>query len=127
MKSFLPFSVFFLYPELFLELDNPIVMASLRYSAAEESEDTLNSFTLTQVVVCVVCVREEKTEEKGQTEKNKKNRNREKKRKKEERKKRFFEKNYQKEKTQGKKTKKKKKNSKKKVQTQVSKNLGKQP
>ena len=42
--SFLPFSVFFLYPELFLELDNPIVMASLRYSAAEESEDTLNSF-----------------------------------------------------------------------------------
>ena len=44
--SFLPFSVFFLYPELFLELDNPIVMASLRYSAAEESEDTLNSFTL---------------------------------------------------------------------------------
>ena len=43
--SFLPFSVFFLYPELFLELDNPIVMASLRYSAAEESEDTLNSFT----------------------------------------------------------------------------------
>ena len=43
--SFLPFSVFFLYPELFLELDNPIVMASLRYSAADESEDTLNSFT----------------------------------------------------------------------------------
>ena len=43
--SFLPFSVFFLYPELFLELDNPTVMASLRYSAAEESEDTLNSFT----------------------------------------------------------------------------------
>ena len=43
--SFLPFSVFFLYPELFLELDNPIVMASLRYSAAEESEDTLNSST----------------------------------------------------------------------------------
>ena len=32
-------------PELFLELDNPIVMASLRYSAAEESEDTLKSFT----------------------------------------------------------------------------------
>ena len=32
-------------PELFLELDNPIVMASLRYSVADESEDTLNSFT----------------------------------------------------------------------------------
>ena len=32
-------------PELFLELDNPIVMARLRYSAADESEDTLNSFT----------------------------------------------------------------------------------
>ena len=43
--SFLSFSVYFLYPELFLELDNPIVMASLRYSAADESEDTLNSFT----------------------------------------------------------------------------------
>ena len=43
--SFLPFSVFFLYPEMFRELDNPIVTASLRYSAAEESEDTLNSFT----------------------------------------------------------------------------------
>ena len=43
--SFLPFSVYFLYHELFLELDNPIVMASLRYSAADESEDTLNSFT----------------------------------------------------------------------------------
>ena len=41
--SFLPFSVFFLYPELFLELDNPIVMASLRYSATEESEDTLRT------------------------------------------------------------------------------------
>ena len=41
--SFLSFSVYFLFPELFLELDNPIVMASLRYSAAEESEDTLNS------------------------------------------------------------------------------------
>ena len=37
--SFLPFSVFFLYHELFLELDNPIVMASLRYSAADESEE----------------------------------------------------------------------------------------
>ena len=42
---FLPFSVFFLYPELLLEFDNPIVMASRRYFAAEESEDTLNSFT----------------------------------------------------------------------------------
>ena len=42
----LPSSVFFLSPELFLELDNPIVMASLRYSAADESEDTLNSFNL---------------------------------------------------------------------------------
>ena len=48
--SFLPFSVFFLCPELFLELDNPIVMASLRYSAAEESKDTLNSFTSPQVM-----------------------------------------------------------------------------
>ena len=44
-SSFLPFSVFFLYPELFLELDNTIVMASLRYSAAEETKDTMNSFT----------------------------------------------------------------------------------
>ena len=43
--SFLSFSVYFLHSELFLELDNPTVMASLRYSAAEESEDTLNSFT----------------------------------------------------------------------------------
>ena len=41
---FLPFSVFFLYPDLFLELDNPIVMESLRYSAAEESENTMNVF-----------------------------------------------------------------------------------
>ena len=41
--SFLPFSVFFLHNELFLELDNPIVMASLRYSAAEKSEGTLNA------------------------------------------------------------------------------------
>ena len=40
--SFLSFSVYFLHNELFLELDNPIVMASLRYSAAEESEGTLN-------------------------------------------------------------------------------------
>ena len=38
-------TVYFLFHELFLELDNPIVMASLRYSAADESEDTLNSFT----------------------------------------------------------------------------------
>ena len=43
--SFLSFSVYFLCPELFLELDNPIVMASLRCSAADESEDTLNSLT----------------------------------------------------------------------------------
>ena len=41
--SFLPFSVYFLHNELFLELDNPIVMASLRYSAAEKSEGTLNA------------------------------------------------------------------------------------
>ena len=41
--SFLSSSVYFLHNELFLELDNPIVMASLRYSAAEESEDTLNA------------------------------------------------------------------------------------
>ena len=41
--SFLSFSVYFLHNELFLELDNPIVMASLRYSAAEESEGTLNA------------------------------------------------------------------------------------
>ena len=48
--SFLSFSVYFLHNELFLEPDNPIVMASLRYSAAEKSEGTLNashSFTLT--------------------------------------------------------------------------------
>ena len=46
--SFLSFSVYFLHHELFLELDNPIVMASLRHSANKESEDTLNishSFT----------------------------------------------------------------------------------
>ena len=42
---FLPFSVFFLYPELFLELDNPIVMASLRYSTAEEGEDAYDVST----------------------------------------------------------------------------------
>ena len=40
---FLSFSVYFLHNELFLELDNPIVMASLLYFAAEESEDTLNA------------------------------------------------------------------------------------
>ena len=39
------FFVLFSHLELFSELDNPIVMASLRYSAAEESEDTLNAFT----------------------------------------------------------------------------------
>ena len=38
-------SVFLFHLELFLELDNPIVMESLRCPAAEESEDTLNSFT----------------------------------------------------------------------------------
>ena len=41
--SFLSFSVYFFHNELFLELDNPIVMASLRYSAAEKSEGTLNA------------------------------------------------------------------------------------
>ena len=41
--SFLSFSVYFLHNELFLELDNPIVMASLRYSAAEKSEGTSNA------------------------------------------------------------------------------------
>ena len=41
--SFLSFSVYFLHNELFLELDNPIVMASLRYSAAEKSVGTLNA------------------------------------------------------------------------------------
>ena len=48
--SFLSFSVYFLHNELFLELDNPIVMESLCYSAAEKSEGTLNashSFTAT--------------------------------------------------------------------------------
>ena len=39
------FSVLFSHLELFSELVNPIVMASLRYSAAVESEDTLNAFT----------------------------------------------------------------------------------
>ena len=41
--SFLSFSVYFFLNELLREPDNPIVMASLRYSAAEESEDTLNA------------------------------------------------------------------------------------
>ena len=41
--SFLSFSVYILHNELFLELDNPIVMASLRFSAAEKSEGTLNA------------------------------------------------------------------------------------
>ena len=52
--SFLPFyfhlfllsaPVFLFHLELFLELHYTIVMANLRSSAAEESEDTLNSFT----------------------------------------------------------------------------------
>ena len=43
LHSFLSFSVYFLHNELFLELDNPIVMESLCYSAAEKSEDTLNA------------------------------------------------------------------------------------
>ena len=42
--------VFLFHLELFLELHYTIVMASLRCSAAEESEDTLNAFTLTQVM-----------------------------------------------------------------------------
>ena len=43
--SFLLFSVYFFHHELFLKLDNLIVMASLRCSVADESEDTLNFFT----------------------------------------------------------------------------------
>ena len=52
--SFLPFyfylfllsvTVFLFHLELFLKLHYTIVMANLRCSAAEESEDTLNSFT----------------------------------------------------------------------------------
>ena len=39
------FSFDFLHSELYSELDNPIVMESLCYSANKESEDTLNSFT----------------------------------------------------------------------------------
>ena len=42
--------MYFLHNELFLELDNPIVMASLRYSAAEKSEGTLSASTLSQVM-----------------------------------------------------------------------------
>ena len=38
-------TVFLFHLELFLELHYTIVMANLRCSAAEESEDTLNSFT----------------------------------------------------------------------------------
>ena len=41
--SFLSFSVYFLHNELSLELDNPIVIESLCYSAAEKSEGTLNA------------------------------------------------------------------------------------
>ena len=41
--SFLSFSVYFLHHELFLELDNPIVMESLCWSVAEKSEGTLNA------------------------------------------------------------------------------------
>ena len=41
--SFLPFSVYFRHNEMFLELDNPIVMESLCYSAVEKSEGTLNA------------------------------------------------------------------------------------
>ena len=41
----LSFSVFLFHLELFLELHDTIVMANLRCSAAEESEDTLNAFT----------------------------------------------------------------------------------
>ena len=49
--SFLPFSVHFLHSELYSELDNPIVMESLCYSANKESEDAYDvstSLTKTQ-------------------------------------------------------------------------------
>ena len=46
--SFLSFSVYFLHNELFLELDNPIIMASLRYSASEKSEGTFERLTPSQ-------------------------------------------------------------------------------
>ena len=42
---FLSVPVFLFHLELFLELHYTIVMANLRCSAPEESEDTLNSFT----------------------------------------------------------------------------------
>ena len=48
--SFLSFSVYFLHNELFLELDNPIVMASLRYSAAEKSEGTVERLPLLHTI-----------------------------------------------------------------------------
>ena len=56
---FLPFSVFFLHPELFLELDNPIVMASLRYFASEESEDSnfLHSHTFSPASQLILIVK----------------------------------------------------------------------
>ena len=58
--SFLPFFVYFLHNELFLELGNPIVMASLRYSAAEKSEGTLNaSHSFTKLVVPPLIPQEE--------------------------------------------------------------------
>ena len=43
--SFLSFTVYFLHNELCPELDNPIVMESLCYSANKESEDAYDSFT----------------------------------------------------------------------------------
>ena len=42
--SFLTFSVYFLYNELFLELDNPIVMESLCFSANKESDDAYDVY-----------------------------------------------------------------------------------
>ena len=48
---FLSVPVFLFHLELFLELHYTIVMANLRCSAAEESEDTLNVFTpLTRIL-----------------------------------------------------------------------------
>ena len=41
--SFLSFSVYFFHNQLFLDLDNPVVMESLCYSAVEKSEGTLNA------------------------------------------------------------------------------------
>ena len=43
--SFLSFSVYFLHSELYSELDNPIVMESLCYSANKESEDAYDVST----------------------------------------------------------------------------------